>query len=180
LQLCGLPQSRLGSIRLLLFHTLVFLRQCGYDGEDILIILASASAYFRSCHTSSSSRSIDSEPQDLGNDIVLWIFLAHSYVMDRTCPLSHWQQRLFGETCSIRALNGRVVKLCAGRGYVLRVEEEFLKDHLRALRAVALRQKATSRSKAVLRPGAATGSESSNSSPATCCVPWRLLMRNQR
>lgn len=168
LQLCGLPRSRLGSIPLLLFQTLVFLRQCGYDGEEILIVLAYASAYVQSCSCKRSA-------QELGSDIVLLIFLAHSYVLDKTCPLSYWRKHLFRDDSSMQALNGRVLKLSAARGYVLSVEEKVFNDRFRDLRAVAL--VTTSRSKAHTRRNGTRGGEGSSKNLETCCVPWRLLMR---
>jgi hypothetical protein len=108
----------------------------------------------------------------------LLIFLAHSYVLDKACPLSHWRKHLFSKDCSMQALNLRILKISAARDYVLRVDGELLTERLRVLRAVALRGASTHHR----APDKGNGSREKRGSGSaeTCCVPWRVVLRHQR
>lgn len=86
-------------------------------------MLAHASSYFLDAYSFCGTR-MDSN--EVGNIIVILVYIAHAYVLDQTCPLRVWQENLFSGLCSVRTLDMATMKLLKVRGYVLRLDEKDL------------------------------------------------------
>lgn len=99
------------------------LYRCRYCAEDICLVLAHASSYFLDVRNVCGTRM---DPDEVGDIIVVLMFIAHSYVLDETCPLRAWQKNVFLGQCSVKTVNMATMKLLRMRGYVLRLGEKDL------------------------------------------------------
>jgi len=119
---------------LMLLRTISFLRCCNYDAQDIIVVLAHASVYFSEAAAACEGR-FERVPGEAGYIIALLTYLAHCHVLDETCPLRFWHQRLFGGYCTLPLLDKALLRLMALRGYRLRIGDDDLTlrcDQLRA------------------------------------------------
>lgn len=136
LELTRLSDVDPDSVRLLL-RSVKLLRQCDYTSEDICSTLAHASVYFNDVDAVCGSLMDSSE---VGNVIVVAMFVAHAYTQDETCPLRVWHQHLFKHYCTIKTLNAAVARLLEIRRYVLRLRERELHERYSALLQAPLSQ----------------------------------------
>jgi len=111
----------------LLLRAMKMLHLCQYDHEDICMLLAHASVYFKKVHNLCGTQM---DQHEVANAAVLLLFIAHSYLLDETCPLSVWHKHLFAKYCSIQTLNAAVFRLMDIRGFRLRIDrKDVLKRH---------------------------------------------------
>lgn len=124
---CFLELARIGSLseysEKRALGAIDLLYRCGHCTEDICLVLAHASSYFGDAYSYCGTRMDSSE---VGNIIVILLYIAHAYVLDHTCPLRLWQENLFSAQCSVRTLDMATMKLLKVRGYVLRLDEKDL------------------------------------------------------
>jgi hypothetical protein len=118
------------SVRMLL-RSLKFLRLCDYSIEDICSTLAHASAYFAEAFPKDRIRNVDKN--EVGHIFMTYMFIAHCYVQDETCPLHVWHENLFADYCNTKTLNAAVIKLMEMRGYVLRLDGADLHERFESL-----------------------------------------------
>eukprot|EP00448_Togula_jolla_P023633 CAMPEP_0170581896 /NCGR_PEP_ID=MMETSP0224-20130122/7289_1 /TAXON_ID=285029 /ORGANISM="Togula jolla, Strain CCCM 725" /LENGTH=204 /DNA_ID=CAMNT_0010905073 /DNA_START=180 /DNA_END=791 /DNA_ORIENTATION=- len=109
----------------LLLRSFELLQRCGYSPEDICTVLAHASSYFLDAYDECGA---DMDTVEVGNLMVLLLYIAHSYVLDETCPLGIWHKHLFNGYCSLRELDGAIVRFMALREYILRLDDDELED----------------------------------------------------
>jgi hypothetical protein len=84
------------------------LTSCGYDRKDILTVLALTSWDYSRLNGSFES----ADWHERLHVVLLQAFLAHCYVFDCCCPLSHWHRHLFSDYCaSMPELNRAVARL---------------------------------------------------------------------
>lgn len=120
----------------LVHRAIDLLFRCGYSVEDTCSVLAHASVYFMDAFEFCGARM---EAREVGNILTVLMFLAHSYVLDETCPLRLWHSNLFRGYCTVKTLNAATLKLLEVRGWVLRVEPEALEPrHARLLQAIGI------------------------------------------
>lgn len=100
-----------------------FLRACDYAEEEIYSVLVHASVYMMDASAKFGARMT---PIEWSNVMVALVFIAHSYVLDETCPLSKWHRYLCRDYCSLHVLDAAVLRLMATRRYVLRVDSKIL------------------------------------------------------
>lgn len=98
-----------------------FMRDCDFECEDIYTILAHATAYFETFYGTCGNRMSEAEG---GYIFVVFVYIAHCYVRDETCPIKYWHLHLFRRYCTLPKLDKAVMKLLKARGYKLRVEEQ--------------------------------------------------------
>lgn len=109
--------------------------RCGHCIEDVCLVLAHTSSYYLDVHSRCGTRM---DPTEIGNVIVVLIYIAHIHVLDQTCPLKVWHEMLFLGRCRIHTLDKATMKLLKVRGYVLRVDEDDLDTRLRHLLQAAV------------------------------------------
>merc|ERR1719443_2287266 len=90
---------------------------------DVRVILAHASRYY---DDALALRSKEMDPQEMAHVLTTFMYMAHAYVEDNTCPLNIWHQRLCARYCTLPLLNTAMVKLMRMRRFILRVPEEDL------------------------------------------------------
>merc|ERR1712232_1467662 len=93
-------------------------------------VLAHASSYFLDTYAKCGD---GMDASEVGNVLALLIFLAHSYVLDETCRLKTWHKYLFTKYCSLDMLSSAVMRLMEIRNYLLRLEDEDLKQRYTGL-----------------------------------------------
>jgi len=103
------------------------MHQCDFDYSDIVVTLAYASIYFRSTYEDIGGMMTEMEA---ANVCTLLIFLAHSFVLDETCPLRCWQKHVFRRYCSLKVLDAALFRLFKLRGFRLQLNETEEKDAL--------------------------------------------------
>jgi hypothetical protein len=94
---------------------------CDYNYSDVVVTLAYASAYFRTAFSAIGHKMGDNEAAYV---CVLLIYLAHSYVLDETCPLRFWQKHIFRKYCNVKVLDAALFRLFHRRDFRLRISEE--------------------------------------------------------
>eukprot|EP00747_Dinoflagellata_sp_TGD_P169704 gnl/TRDRNA2_/TRDRNA2_199380_c0_seq1.p1 gnl/TRDRNA2_/TRDRNA2_199380_c0~~gnl/TRDRNA2_/TRDRNA2_199380_c0_seq1.p1 ORF type:complete len:250 (+),score=43.78 gnl/TRDRNA2_/TRDRNA2_199380_c0_seq1:76-750(+) len=110
------------------------LHLCRYSNEEIEVVVAHASKYLRDVlWDMESSGAPTMDIGELAYTFCLLIFIAHSHILDETCPLLVWHKHLFAKYCSMKVLNAAVIRLLERLSFVLRVEPQELKDKLQAL-----------------------------------------------
>lgn len=125
-QLVKIPRIAAGYAKLVL-RTLKMLHLCKYPTNDILIIMAHASAYFAEvCKVLGDVM----DEAEANNILVPIVFIAHSYVMDEHCPLKVWHKHLLRKYCSLKILNAAVVQILQQRDYILRLDETDLAERI--------------------------------------------------
>jgi hypothetical protein len=133
LDLCLLGDVE-GGVAQLLMRTLDMLRRCRYPLEDICTVVAHATFYFSEVQKQCGSVQ---DSKELGNVLVLTLFVAHSYALDEVCPLRTWHRYLFKDYCTVKSLNAAVVRLLQLFGYKLRVPDEELRRRCDLLRKLS-------------------------------------------
>lgn len=103
---------------------------CGFHYSDVVLTLAYASIYFKSTFNRIGDTMRDSEAAHV---CTLLIFLAHSFVLDETCPLRCWQQWVFKKYCTLKVLDTALFRLFNLQGFHLQLTEE---EEQRALNAL--------------------------------------------
>jgi len=122
------------AVRLML-RCLKLLHRCGYQREDIELMVAHSSRYLRDYMVAVAR---DGQPPmeigEIAHIFCVLMFIAHSYVQDENCPLHVWHQHLFAKYCSLGTLNSAVMRLLEKLSFALRVEEHQLVDCLAFLK----------------------------------------------
>lgn len=106
------------------------LHRCDYHYSDVVVTLAHASVYFRTVFANVGHRMNDYEAAHV---TVLLIYLAHSFVLDETCPLRCWHRLIFNRYCTFKVLDAALFRLFRLRDYGLRISLEEEKHALSAL-----------------------------------------------
>lgn len=109
----------------LMMQTLNLLHMCGYPKEDVCTVLAHASAYFVDVYSQRGKRMASGEA---GYILVALIYIGHSYVLDENCPLIVWHQKLLKKYCTMDMLDKAVLRLMQLRRYILRIEDEDMRN----------------------------------------------------
>jgi len=104
----------------LMLRAVMLMRSCGYHMNDVCLTLAYASMYYNDVITKLKSV----RQGEAGYMMVLLMYLAHSYVLDESCPLKHWHTYLCRDYCDIKTLDSAVFGLMKMRGFVLRVDDK--------------------------------------------------------
>lgn len=107
----------------IVLRALEMLRKCKYSMEDVSVICAHATVYFKDAYRRRGDRM---DWEELGNVLVLSLFLAHSYALDCVCPLHIWHRYLFEKYCSLKDLDAAVIRILELRKWMLRVDEPRL------------------------------------------------------
>jgi hypothetical protein len=132
-QLAKIPRITGGYAKLIL-RTLKMLHLCKYPDSDIWVVMAHASVYFVDvCKAVGPAM----DEVERNNMIVPTVFLAHSFIVDETCPLKVWHKHLLGSYCSLKILNAAVLEILKQRGYILRLEDSELVERLNCITPVA-------------------------------------------
>jgi len=103
---------------------------CQYGYSDIVVTLAYASVYFKSVYKTIGHKM---SAYEVAFVCVLLIYLAHSFVLDETCPLHSWQKQIFRKYCSLKVLDAALFRLFRMREYQLRITPEEEKHALSVL-----------------------------------------------
>jgi len=106
------------------------MHQCDFDYSDIVVTMAYASIYFRSTFQEIGHMMTEVEAAHV---CTLLIFLAHSFVLDETCPLRCWQRHVFRRYCSLKVLDAALFRLFNLRGFRLQLNQNEEEDALQAL-----------------------------------------------
>lgn len=110
----GLFKTVLQSVRLM--------HLCDWDYSDVVLVLAYASVYFRGTFSTIGRKM---SPNEAAHVTALLIYLAHSFLLDETCPLRAWQKHIFRKYCTLKVLDAALFRLFKMRpGYSLRITEE--------------------------------------------------------
>lgn len=111
------------------------LHLCDYCSDDICLILAHASAYasayFRKI--SVARRGSPLRPTEVSYMLLIFMYMAHAWIMDRNCELSEWHDYLFDEWCTIGQLNIVVLRLLMLQGGIMRLCDDEMKQRWKAL-----------------------------------------------
>jgi len=103
---------------------------CDYNFSDVVVTLAYTSVYFRSTFQAIGHKMSSTEAAHV---CVLLMFLAHSYMLDETCPLRCWQKHIFKKYCTLKVLDAALFRLFQIRGFKLRISEADEKHALSVL-----------------------------------------------
>jgi len=104
---------------------------CDYNYSDVVVTLAYASVYFHSIYGAIGHKMSEFEAAHV---CVLLIYLAHSFLLDETCPLRCWQKYVFRKYCTLKVLDAALFRLFSMRkDYGLRVTPEQEKHALTVL-----------------------------------------------
>lgn len=128
---CARPREVDRALRLLL-GCFRFLQLCGYPREDIEVIAAFAATYGGRAGPRWGSYHEQPEMGIMETVRVscVYIYLAHAYCEDRTCPLHVWHQHLFQGYCNMSQMNDFVVKILNKLEFRLRVQGSELEEKL--------------------------------------------------
>lgn len=127
----------------LLVRTVQLLQLCEYELEDICCVLAHGAAYFEAFGANCGKKMSNFEA---GYILVVFIYIAHSYVLDETCPMKFWHQKLFRHYCSPKMLDAAVIRLMRMRDYRLRLEDHEVQTKIVSLLTAARAGTPTGRS----------------------------------
>lgn len=104
---------------------------CDYAYADVVLVLAYASVYFKSTFEKIGHKMSEHEAAHV---CVLLIYLAHSFLLDETCPLRCWQKHIFRKYCTLKVLDAALFRLFQIRkDYGLRITERELQGALQGL-----------------------------------------------
>merc|ERR1719199_16171 len=103
------------------------LHLCEYGHDDLCVLLGYTSVYFKKTFALCGSHM---DRHEVANALVLLLFIAHSYLLDETCPLSVWHTHLFAKYCSMRTLNAAVFRLLDIRGFRLKLDKVDTKKRI--------------------------------------------------
>jgi len=112
------------------------MHSCKYGYTDIVLTLAYTSIYFRETVDQINQNMCDYEAAHV---CALLMFLAHSFILDETCPLKFWQQSIFKHYCNLKILDMALFRLFRLLNFQLRISKE---DEQRAL-SILLRDEAS-------------------------------------
>jgi len=121
------------SVKLLL-GAIELMHRCSYELQDICSVLAHACVYFSDIYTLCGSKMSQREKDHV---LVSLIYLAHTYVLDVSCPLRHWHRHLFRQYCDIKTLDKAILRLMKHRKYILRVNDGDLNRRFACLQQSA-------------------------------------------
>jgi len=123
------------AVRLLL-RCFRMLHLCGYDRQDVEVIVAHASAYIRIlANEMKREGQPEMELTELANVLCVLMYIAHSYTQDQNCPLHIWHKFLFRQYCTVKTLNSAAMGLLERLNYSLRVKPQELRARLSFLQA---------------------------------------------
>lgn len=94
------------------------LHLCDFEYSDVVLVLAYASVYFHTTYEAIGSMMSGAEAAHV---CTLLIFLAHSFVLDETCPLRCWRSHVFRKYCTLKVLDAALFRLFNLRGFRLRL-----------------------------------------------------------
>lgn len=100
-------------------RAIILMRLCDYIDEDICSVMAHASAYLSSIKEATE----DTVVAEMSVYIVVCIYLAHGFVLDKPCPLHYWRSHILEDQMSIQELNEAIIKVSRMRNYKLRVAD---------------------------------------------------------
>lgn len=103
------------------------LHLCDYHYADVVLVLAHATVYFRTTFHLIGHQMSEHEAAHV---CVLLIYLAHTFLLDETCPLRCWQNHIFRKYCSLKVLDAALFRLFKMRGYKLRITPEEEREAL--------------------------------------------------
>jgi len=103
---------------------------CDFHYSDVVVTLAYASMYFQSTFVAIGHMMSETEAAHV---CTLLIFLAHSFVLDETCPLRCWQRHIFRKYCTLKVLDAALFRLFDLRGFHLQLSKEEERGALSAL-----------------------------------------------
>ncbi|CAE7418878.1 unnamed protein product [Symbiodinium natans] len=113
------------------YQSIRLLRACSFCGNDIELTLAYACVYFRRVLPSLIHRVGNTEAVHI---IVLLIYIAHSFVLDESCPMGEWHKYVFKKYCSVKKMDAALFRILLLLDWRLMVKEEEQAMLLRALR----------------------------------------------
>jgi len=109
-------------------HVVEMLAACSYSPAEIVVVLGHAAQY---CRDFSSAGGFNGMVTGEKFYVVnLFIFLAHSYVLDETCPLVVWHKNIFKNYCDLATLNQALMVLMKRRDFILRVDDSQLLERM--------------------------------------------------
>lgn len=103
---------------------------CSFEYSDVVLVLAYATVYFQTTFEAIGHMMSEIEAAHV---CTLLIYLAHSFVLDETCPLRCWRRYIFRKYCTLKVLDAALFRLFDLRGFHLRVSSEQERDALAAL-----------------------------------------------
>ncbi|CAE7210932.1 unnamed protein product, partial [Symbiodinium sp. KB8] len=106
------------------------LRACSFCGHDIEVTLAYACAYFRRVLPSLIHRVGSLEAVHI---VVLLIYMAHSFVLDETCPIGEWHKYVFKKYCSLKKMDSALFHLLELLKWRLMVDDDEQEMLLQAI-----------------------------------------------
>jgi len=128
------PGAEQAERRELLYKTVLqgmrLMHLCSYHYSDLVVTLAYASIYFKSICADLGDQMSDIEASHV---CALLIFLAHSFVLDESCPLKYWQRYIFRDYCTLKVLDAALFRIFEMQDFRLRVSPEAERHALSAL-----------------------------------------------
>lgn len=103
---------------------------CDYSYSDVVVTLAYATVYFQSTFAAIGDKMNAYEASHVS---VLLIYLAHSFILDETCPLRIWHKHIFKKYCNLKVLDAALFRVFQLRDYKLRITEDQERAALIAL-----------------------------------------------
>mmetsp|Transcript_67276 Transcript_67276/g.197498 ORF Transcript_67276/g.197498 Transcript_67276/m.197498 type:complete len:338 (-) Transcript_67276:317-1330(-) len=97
------------------------MHSCKYSYADIVLTLTYTSVYFRETVDQINQNMCDYEAAHV---CALLMFLAHSFILDETCPLKFWQQNIFKHYCSLKILDMALFRLFRLLNFQLRISND--------------------------------------------------------
>lgn len=119
LALCGNPTLDVAA-RAQCLTMIQFLWHCKYTPEEVCAVLAHTSKYFVDIY---STRGAHMGSMEASNIMVAQAYIAHSFVLDETCPLSGWHRFVCGGYCNLALLDAAIIRLMKLRKYRLRLDD---------------------------------------------------------
>jgi hypothetical protein len=91
---------------------------CKYDWSDIVLVTLHAIEYFQWI--------LKRRPAMINKEksfvLAIAVYLAHSFLLDETCPLKHWHRHIFQKYCPLKVVDKAVFQCMGILKYKLRVE----------------------------------------------------------
>lgn len=91
---------------------------CEFTYSDIVVTLAYASVYFKNAFGEIGDKMNHNEAAHV---CALLVYLAHSFILDETCPLKCWQKHIFRKYCTLKVLDAALFRLFQLREFRLRI-----------------------------------------------------------
>mmetsp|Transcript_44429 Transcript_44429/g.81096 ORF Transcript_44429/g.81096 Transcript_44429/m.81096 type:complete len:405 (-) Transcript_44429:267-1481(-) len=115
----------------LLLQGVRLMHLCQYEYEDVVLVMAYASVYWKYAFQFIGHKMSSTEAAHV---CVLLIYLAHCFLLDETCQLRWWSKQIFKKYCSIKSLDAALFRLLKMRKYKLLISDEEQIEVLRCLR----------------------------------------------